>query len=544
MLPSALYRLMWLRLRGGLRRLGRGVKTPRGAAFFVIGCVLVIFWIASFVLGGTLSHKSNPETVRATAPLYMLGVTLTMLFLSGGKAISFSAGEIDFLFAGPFSRRAIVIYKIMSTAIAALLMALLFSMWLRPHASLWIAAFIGSWFTWLWAQSLVMTVILARQAIAEQRSNMVLRAILAVALMMLMIGIVQIVRPVLGSGGFDLQMLAHSARQSWMARIILAPFEVLTRTFTAPRIVPDLAQWSAISALQCALVIVALLQLDKYFAEASLAASKKLHEKIRRARKSGGVMAFGSGASARGRLPMLPWMGGAGPMGWRQLTNALRSGRGMLTILFILAMGAGPVFWMFMRHGEAAAPMFTIIGMWITLVLPNMFRFDFRSDAPHMDVLKALPLSASAIAVGQVLAPVVVLSLIDLVLLAVGAAMVESLRAALLAAMFLVPPLNMLIISVENLLFLLFPSKQAMVTPGDFQMFGRQFVTLFLKGIAIMIACGAAAGLGAVAYVLSDGNWPLVIAVAWMTLAGAALLTVPLMARAFNKFDPSWDAQA
>lgn len=538
MLPAALYTLMWLRFRGGLRRIGRGLKTARGAAFFAIGCVFVLLWIGSFVLGGALAHRSNPEIVRENAPLYMLGLTLVMLLFSGGKAISFLPAEIDFLFAGPFSRRTLVIYKMVSTAIAAVIMALIFSMWLLPHASMWVAAFVGIWFTWLWTQSLSMAVILARQAIAEQRSNIVLRIVLALVLAGLLVGILQIVRPVLGDGGFNMRTLAHHARESWLGVVVLAPFEVLSRTFTAQRIFPDLVQWGAIAALQCLLVIALLLQLDGYFADASLAASKKLHERIRRARKGGGVMAFGSATSGRRRLFMLPWLGGAGPLAWRQLTSAMRSARGMLTMLLLLALGAGPLFWAFRHHGETAAPMFIIVGMWITLLLPNMFRFDFRSDVLHMDVLKALPISASAIAVGQVFAPILVLTLIDVVLLAVGAFMIESARAALVAAMLLVLPLNMLIIGVENLLFLLFPSKQAMMTPGDFQMFGRQSVILFLKGVAILIGCGVAAGLGGLTYVLMDGWWPPVIAVAWLTLACSALALVPLMARAFKQFDP------
>ena len=58
---------MRLRFRGSLRRIGRGLKTPRGAAFFVIGCVLAMSLSAVRHQAAHSISESNGAAVAAPA---------------------------------------------------------------------------------------------------------------------------------------------------------------------------------------------------------------------------------------------------------------------------------------------------------------------------------------------------------------------------------------------------------------------------------------------------------------------------------------------
>src|SRR5439155_27372350 len=124
--------------------------------------------------------------------------------------------------------------------------------------------------------------------------------------------------------------------------------------------------------------------------------------------------------------------------------------------------------------------------------------FDFRSDLDRMDVLKTLPLSAGALAVGQLIAPTVVLSTVQW--LGVAALALTGPRAEVvsLAVAVLVVPVNFLLFGLENLLFLLFPTRLVNVTPGDFQALGRRLLLVMLK----LVAFGVVGGTTALAAVL------------------------------------------
>jgi hypothetical protein len=262
-------------------------------------------------------------------------------------------------------------------------------------------------------------------------------------------------------------------------------------------------------------------------------------------------MSAAAAGTARRRLPQLPFLGGIGPIAWRQLTSAARGSRGLIIALFVLALFVGPFFVVGRDppgpHGHAAAIMSPVAKLLMALagvavVLASMLRLDFRADLDALDTLKALPLRPAAVAAGQLVAPTVVLTLIHWLVLAAAAATFDPAaapRPALWVAAALAGPFNLLLFACENLIFLLSPSRPTAVGPGDFQVIGRQMFALALRTLLVGIGAGVAAGFGVVAYTLS-GNAPLVLAAvtAGVLLAEAAAL-VPLIGGAFRRFDPS-----
>jgi hypothetical protein len=170
-----------------------------------------------------------------------------------------------------------------------------------------------------------------------------------------------------------------------------------------------------------------------------------------------------------------------------------------------------------------------------------MLQFDFRGDLDRMDFLKTLPASPTAIAAGELLTPVLFATLFELPF-ATGIGLLQSDWGPIgLAVAAFIPAVNLLIFALENLVFLWFPYRMANLGAGDFQAFGRQMVIMFVKFVVLSIAGSLAAGLGAVTFALTDHSWTAALAVAWCIITCLGLALTPLVAFAFEKFDPSRD---
>jgi len=105
-------------------------------------------------------------------------------------------------------------------------------------------------------------------------------------------------------------------------------------------------------------------------------------------------------------------------------------------------------------------------------------------------------------------------------------------------------PFNVLYVGIENLLFLMFPLRSAGLIAGDMQLFGRQMVIFPCKFLLLLSALFATAAVGTIGYILGNKSWPAFGAVAWVALLVVALATIPLLGRAYARFDPSVDTPA
>jgi hypothetical protein len=178
----------------------------------------------------------------------------------------------------------------------------------------------------------------------------------------------------------------------------------------------------------------------------------------------------------------------------------------------------------------------------MTVFLAPMITFsDFRSDLDRMDILKSLPIRGYCLAVGQLVAPVVLFSLIQWSVLGLVQVVTWQVEPFLVAAAAFVLPFNFLLFALENLLFLWFPTRMTPWTPGDFQQFGRNILFLLGRMICLGLALGSAAMVGALAYFLTGRSWPAALIAAWLVLAAYAAGMVPLIALAFRQYDVARD---
>ncbi len=169
MIHPSLYTLIRLQLRGAFRKLGRSLKTPKRA----IPIVVVVLWLGlmlvpQFIRIATV-HEPNPDAIQIYFPLAMAAFFLmTVLTAAGEKVLVFSPSKIDFLFAGPFGRRQLLVYKFLKNTLSALFPTLMISLFIMPHAPRMLPPFVAIWLTMVLFQLLGTIAVLVKRVVAER----------------------------------------------------------------------------------------------------------------------------------------------------------------------------------------------------------------------------------------------------------------------------------------------------------------------------------------------------------------------------------------
>lgn len=538
---SSLFTLLTLHARGAVRRIFRGLKTPKGALFFVFGAAMMILWLGPGLLIGLTSRRTNPEIMLGIVPVVLLAFSVLSIATSAGeKVFYFSPGEVDFLFAGPFTRQELLYYKILKNVSASALMALLFSIAFLQHVTYWIAAFFGVFLSLVVIQFLSMTVILLGQIVAQRAYNATRKILLAVFFV---------------AGGFTLLQLFSSRVPPpaellrWVSeesplRWLIVPFIPFGKAIAAPTIVPKLVMWLAVALAIDLALLVLVIRLDVDYMEGALESSQRIYARLQRVSKGGGMMALGTvKVPLLLRLPPFPWLGGAGPIAWRQCTSALRSTRGLLFVFLVLALSFSPVLVVWsIKGGLGNETAGIIVGLLagLTFYLAMFLPFDFRTELENMEWLKVLPVRPEAIATGELLAPVLVMTFLQLLLLGAVAFAIGP-RPTLLAASMFTVPTNFILFGSENLLFLLFPTRLVNAGAGDFQFMGRFMIAMVLKLLIIGASLGITAGVGFLFFFLLGRSWLAFLWPAWIALVSLVVVLVWLVSWAFQRFDVSLD---
>jgi len=249
---TALWRLYRLRIRGGLRSLGRKLKSVRGAALVVFTLLALGLMIGpNLVMAFKLNHEgimgASADGFREAVPVVMLLYVLLSVATSlGERAIYFSPSDVDFLFPAPFSRREVLLYKILGNVMAAISVAVFFPPALIMHIRSLSAAAVGFFLAFLMVNSLTMCAQLVAQSVTERAFTRARKAIVGAVIVAAAVALGQA-----ASRGFDgpWQQTLVEARHSPVAEAILAPFTVFAKIIAAERLVPDALGWAALGAV-------------------------------------------------------------------------------------------------------------------------------------------------------------------------------------------------------------------------------------------------------------------------------------------------------
>ncbi len=536
----ALWLLLGLQLRGWGRNLVRSLGTVKGVLLAAVGLGVFLLWFSSLLLTTgtpTYTHDQIREWGPAGLLFYCL---LNVVSTPGERAIYFSPGEVNFLFPGPFGRRELLGYKITLQFIFSLPTALFMTFVFQIYAHTFVAAFVGLLLTYQFMQLFVTAVNLAASAVGARLFSFG-RRVAVLAAVALVLGIVWQAGLTQGQGSVG-EVLARAVKTDvW--RTISRPLRYFFDAFLSANLWPDLV-WNALLALAVDLVLLAVVfGLDARYLEASASASARIYARLQRMRRVGPSGAA-RGGKALFRLPMAPWWGGAGPVFWRQLTTATRGAGRLLTAMAIFAL-AMTAMWTGLndqKQPETAVVVVIGFGGLMMTFLTTLAPFDFRGDVDQMALLKTLPTPAWRLALGEVLAPVLIFTLIQWAALAAMVGFSGRTDPWLLAVVAFAPVYNFVLFGMDNLLFLLFPTRVMVTTPGDFQAMGRNVLAQFAKMLGVCGAAVVAAVAGAVLYYTTDQNLWAGGTAAWAAAALFAVALVPLMGWAFQLYDVARDA--
>ncbi len=200
--------------------------------------------------------------------------------------------------------------------------------------------------------------------------------------------------------------------------------------------------------------------------------------------------------------------------------------------------------------------------VWSIMLGPQLFRQDLRQDLPLADLLKSYPLPGWQIVLGELLAPVAVLSVIQWMLVGLGLITVSSLKpatigwAVLAGAAFgliiLIPVLNLVLFQIPNAAVLLFPSwfQSGKDSPQGIEATGQRIIFMLGQLLALVLVLLPAAIAGGIAFALFKFAAGLALAVpaaalaATVLLAAEAALGVFLLGKAFEALDISAETTA
>lgn len=536
---GALWLLIGLHAKGWLRFLLRSLRTLKGALLAIVGMLVFLPWLMARLLSAPADGMPH-ETLLLYGPAFLLIYCLgNVLFSSGERAIYFNPAEVNFLFSGPFGRRQLLGYKIVYSLMVGLPTTLLMALFLHIHAGWFAAAYVGLLEMFVFMQLFAMCVNLIATTLGTQLYTRARRLLLGAVLVLALLFAFRVGgRP--GNGGIHNWGEAFVLNATWQT--VSTPLRWFFQAFLAERLWPDLVQYALLGALVDLGLVGVVFALDAQYLEAAAASSARIYARLQRLRGRN----IEGGESSPGRrprfgIPDLPWWGGIGPILWRQLTAALRGLGRVVAVLAIMGLILAMLLVAGDLRGEALP--YTLVGfvLWLTIFLTALVPFDFRGDVDRIAVLKTLPLPAWRLAIGQILTPVLVLSVMQWLALAGVASVSPVSERFVLACAAYALPFNFLLFALENLLFLLFPTRLMAATPGDFQAIGRNVLFLMGKMFGLMVVATVALTVGYVTWVLSGYSLTAALFAAWPIVALCALALVPLLALAFARFDVGRD---
>jgi len=464
----------------------------------------------------------------SVAALIMVGrILYTWIFSAERAALSFSEAEVAFLFQAPISRRTLVHFKLLKSQLRILLSVLFISLLSRrfgfPGGNAWMFA-VGLWILLSVLELHNIGASFTRERLLDFGLNPARRrAVFGAGI--LLVGAVLwwwLRRAIPAPAAADLVGLEEMIRYlrgvlatppvSWL----LAPFIWIL----GPLFAPDLPAF--LRALGPALLVLVahyvwVIRSEVAFEEASIELARR-HAERGEARRAGHRHWPQRPARKRREPFTLRSLGPVPPAFlWRNLIlagpwfypgNWLLISAGVLGVMLLMA--ANPAY-----HGMmiAAQSVALSAGVWVLIAGPMFMRREVRLLMQQLDVVKTYPLRGWQVVLGEMLAPIMLITAIEWLLLGVLAVAAATLSGhyastalfsglGLFEIALLVPPVVGLMIGIPFAATLCFPSWMSAVgqTGGGFDVLGQRMIFASVYLVVLATALLPAALVAAAPY--------------------------------------------
>ena len=473
--------------------------------------------VAFVPAGGFMPHDTAPLALALGAFALLVVFVFMWVLPSQKPGLLFSEAETAFLFPAPITRRALIHYKLLSAQFSVLLQSLFFSLVFNGRGLVSGHAFqvlIGWWLILTFVNLHYMGASLTIARLIDRGTSTLRRraAVLGGIALVVVVTIAWVWRDLRAPAPADLAGADPFAR--WLLTILdggllhwlLLPFKLVLAPFFATGLGPFLIALGPALLLLGALYFW-VMRMEASFEEASLAQAEK--RATRRAARRAGNYRLGQ-AAAKARRPPFALADTGRPefaFLWKNLlsTRAFFDARTWLVGASLIVFGSR----LLARMGPAQQGILSGLGV-AALILagytlafgPLVARLDLRADLGNADILKTYPLPGWRIVLGELLAPVAILTgIVTLALLLALCAFQPSEHAsawlapelrATYAVCFaaLTPALVALQLLVPNAAAIVFPAWfQAVRTPGGgIDLMGQRLIFVFGQIFIIVLA--------------------------------------------------------
>jgi ABC-2 type transport system permease protein len=572
---AALFYLQYHSARNRLVTRIKRLQQPKYLIGAIAGGLYFYFYFFRYLFGGNgggrgsaLNVSVSPEHLLAIESLAALAlfiaVLLAWLIPHERASLTFTEAEVAFLFPAPVSRRTLVHFKLMKSQLRIFFSAFIFSLFFhRFGGNVWIHS-AGWWLVLSILNLHFLGASFARTLLLERGISNWLRRLLVFLLASLLVaGVVIWARNTLAwpenGNPLDLDTIlsySQSILTAGPAAYVLYPFRVVVNPFFAA----DAPAFFAVLAPGLLLLLLHYLWVifsDVAFEEASLAASQKAAARVTALRTGNWAAAGRNQKVRRAWFKLAP----AGPpftaLLWKNLIGA---GRVFSLRFWIMITALIVTFTVVFSSTSGGQGLAVVAGMLVAMALgyslllgPQMLRLDFRQDLPMADILKTYPVAGWQLALGEILAPALLLAGFQWLLLVPGSALIfflpgnhQSLLLAIaLGAAIFLPVLDFILLLIPNAAVLLFPSwlPTGKDSPRGIEATGQRLIFAIGQLLVLSLTLLPASLAFLVVYfplkILAGPVIPVFLAApaSAIILAGEAAAGVYLLGKLFERFD-------
>ena len=493
-LHPAILKLTWFQITGKLRRFASAFRSRRKVWLSILAIGLGVIWLSQTVLAILFRQPADPTSLRSWLSVSLLLYSLFHMIKIGCRKpvepFEWTAAEKQWLLAGPVKRSQLVTARLLSYLAATAAKSICFAVVMLPDLKMIVAGYVGM-FIGLALVDLI-RMLLEQAAWTASKTSKLCWLFVRGAMVL----------PVLGLLGYAIGCMAWSpafeaASQSPNPMAIPKLFlsnvgDIVSSPLFSWVMIPWTAAADTILSLQVDFTFYLRLGL-LYLLVSGLSAAVYLADRtsynwlrkleLRNGHASGDGTERAAATSKKRKLTVPTGFGGAKAIVWHHVLGAIhyRSSLAM-SLLIPTVLSCLPL----MTGAQTTVTTLSVLGsivFYSFLLLPPALMLDFRRDAGRLKLWKASPVQPVAMTIGQLFVPVALMSLFQIAVVGITVFVCGHPWQMLLALPVFVP-LNVLIVAVENAIFLAHPYRR---NQEGFEVFLRTILTFTGKGVLFAI---------------------------------------------------------
>ena len=524
------------------------MRSPRRIALSALAIILGAVWMGQTLIGMLFRQPADPERIRLWIPMSLLGYGLWHVLKTFTKKpvepFEWTPTEKEWLIAAPFTRQQLIVFRFASIVRAAVVKAACFSLIMLPDLHILPLAFVGMMLALIFLDLLRMAVEIIAYGIAPRTFRLLRAGVLILAVgagvSALAVGLYGPASVTMKSATlFGLIMkvingLIYTTMTTFPGQLALKPFVKFSRIILADQI-----SFSIIIHVVTAVALVTgfawlLVRLDCWLLQRRNQREVANFDSC--LTQADVAKSLGQQNNRKFHVPAR-WRG-IGTLVWRQTLGIFNYPAEVAVAMILPGILSLLPITVATTTGSMLLQVVGSLVFYSFLLLPAALRFDFRRDVDRLSVLRALPIGAWATTIGQLATPIIACSVFQFAVLLVALLLKPFPPLWLGYAMLLLVPVNALIFSLENLIFMLFPYRP-----------NQEGVGVFLRTILTFTGKGLIFGLGVVvsiAWMFAAKQWlgggpVLFMAGMWMITCLSVFALLMLIVRTYANFDPSQD---